>query len=936
MLYANDRNLNKVHIDETNSKEEYTCHHCGALLITKKGDIRVHHFAHSSGHLCTETWKSKREIGEWHNNWQEFYPRDNQEVYLNLGEVRHRADVIVGKTVVEFQHSILSKNEFDERNNFYSNLGYRVMWLFDVQELVEKTIIVEKSVVNQEILFTWKNPTKAKAFNAYDIKAGRTEIFFQMNNEENCIVKVKDVSWKGFEEFTTSNWMSKQEFLEYTGLKDGVCEEPIIDYSETNIHYEAFKEKYNIELNKQQERAVISLEGAVLLLAVPGSGKTTVLVDRIGYMVCEKHIKPENILVLTFSNAAVDEIKERCKIKFGIGKDDGLNIRTINSLCLEIYTHYRETQNKSAKQTIRDKDRKYILTKVFKKINNGKYPTQGELSEMETTFSYIKNMCMDIDDIQDGFSLDNLSELYSEYCNELNRNEKLDYDDQLIAAHWILTDPRTSQYFEYWNKKFKYICVDEAQDTSVLQHCIIRRLSAGNNIFMVGDEDQSIYGFRGAYPQALLNFRADYKNPFIMRMETNYRSTQQIVDAATTFINQNRGRYNKEMKSAIGDGDNVNIIDVKTREEQFDVLLSVAKECKEKTAFLYRDNESAIALVNLLLENEIPFMMNEAKMNFFNIKAVKDAMTFLRFIVNPNDLSSFKTIGYKCGLGLKQKDVNYIVESCKKSNSTLREKLTEENNKFRVNCETFFNDIDDLRNAEPEVALKAFRFETYEGYARWAKVNTLPIETLEIMARDKHSIPEFLDAMDKLEKAYSNMENHADSNVVLSTIHSSKGEEYNSVYVFDIFDGRFPDVKKNRIHRSKDNLNAEQEERRLFYVAITRAKKSLNLIRISGRKSSYIDELGYEIPLYKQYDCNNEVKQIEQRMEKIKTSAKDEYRSYSGRIITCIHCGKTADASEFCIYGGNYGMNGGICHDCDPDRKKNVILYDDEILSENE
>ena len=915
MIYAYDRSLRKVHIDETISREEYTCPGCGVKLITRKGDIRMHHFAHPGGHRCTETWESKRHDTEWHTNWQCSYPRENQEVYLNLGEVRHRADIIIGKTVIEFQHSLLNKEDFDERNNFYSNLGYRVIWLFDVSSLYGSSIN-EYREDETGIKFTWQNPTKGKAFNAYDVKAGRIELFLQMKDEEeNSIVKVEDVSWMGFEEFTTSKWMSKSEFLEYTGYKQNKCQLPIGDNDGINQDYDRFKLKYNISLNKQQERALISLEGSVMLLAVPGSGKTTVLVDRIGYMVKEKNINPRSILVLTFSKTAVDEIKERCSEEFGI--KDGVNIKTINSLCLEIYNHYCKTQNKVARKTINDKERKSILRKVFKEYHDRRYPSQSELSELETAISYIKNMLIDIDNQQEEYVINNLDKMYKAYMNELDELCKMDYDDQLKAAYWILTDSKADEYFKAWNNIYKYICVDEAQDTSKIQHCIIKRLAEGNNIFMVGDEDQSIYGFRGAYPQALLNFRADYKNPFIIRMETNYRSTEQIVKVAQNFINQNRGRYNKAMTSAAGAGSEVNIINVKTRKEQFDVLLEAARNCTKKTGFLYRDNESAIALVNLLLENNIKFYIGEAKMNFFNLKVVKDALDYFRLIKNNNDTSAFKNLGYKCSIGLSQKVVNEIVEESKESGKSVKQILsgTSYNNE---RIEQFLSDLADLKNANPSDIIDAFKYVIYSEYAIFSNVNTAPLEVMRIISHGKNDIDEFLGTIIKLQNFYGREDCKSDSNVILSTIHASKGEEYEAVYLFDIYAGRLPTARKNVLHRSKDNLNEEQEERRLFYVGLTRAKRELNIIRIEGKDSPFIDEMFSDEPLYKKYNCNGdeEVVNFKKFQKKIvpETVIPDEFPR---RKLTCIVCGRTGSEDDFWTYGGNYGKDKGKCNNCE-------------------
>lgn len=294
MLFASDYNDNRIHIDDTHSNQEYYCPFCGAPLITKKGGLRQHHFAHKQNHRCSDTWAHKGsssggyDLSPWHNDWQSLFPQENQEVKLVLGDTKHRADVLVDRTVIEFQHSIMPATAFDDRNNFYFNLGYKVIWLFDLSSLyTDGQISYEEQ--DGGFTFKWKNPKKA--FNCYDIQSGCIDLFFQLRDNENaCIVRVTDVSQFGFEQFRATKLISKDDFLNYAGLQDGVCLPPCRDDLEQNQQYQLFKEKYRINLNKQQERALQAVEGSNLLLAVPGSGKTTVLVARLGHMVINKNL----------------------------------------------------------------------------------------------------------------------------------------------------------------------------------------------------------------------------------------------------------------------------------------------------------------------------------------------------------------------------------------------------------------------------------------------------------------------------------------------------------------------------------------------------------------------------------------------------------------------------------------------------------------------
>lgn len=621
MLFANDYNDNRVHIDDTCSNQEYYCPCCGAPLITRKGDIKSHHFAHKAKHVCSDSWVHSYDVSDWHAKWQSIFPTDNQEVKLSLGDISHRADVMIDRTVIEFQHSIMSVSAFENRNNFYLNLGYKLVWLFDLSELIssEKLSFYKKE---NGLVFNWRNPKRA--FNSYDIKSGCVDLFFQLSEtREKCIVKVNDVSEEGFEVFYTSEEISRDEFLEYVGLKDGKCLPPERDDVEKNKRFYEFKEKYGINLNKQQERALLAVEGCNLLLAVPGSGKTTVLVDRLGHMVFNKGISPEKILAITYNVDATREMKKRFSAKFGNSIGGRISFKTINSMALAIYKQYCDRYGKKQRSMLQSEDRRMLLADIFRKYN-GEYATENDVLEFSAAITYIKNMMLEdcLSKLEKECAYPYLEVMYKEYKNSLNEKQQMDFDDQLVYAYEILT--KREMIAKEWQSKYSYICVDEAQDTSKIQHEIIKILAHGNNIFMVGDEDQSIYGFRAAYPKALLNFRYDYVNPYILRMERNYRSTEQIVAKAQAFISQNRGRYDKNMTAERGAGDEVEVIRVSSREEQYLRVLEIARNVKCETAFLYRDNETSVVLVDLFLRNNVKFGLRKPELNFFRSRVVKD------------------------------------------------------------------------------------------------------------------------------------------------------------------------------------------------------------------------------------------------------------------------------------------------------------------------
>ena len=878
MLFANDYNDNRIHIDDTQSNKEYYCPYCGAPVVTKKGEIRQHHFAHKQSHACKDSWECSHsyDISPWHNEWQAYFPKENQELKLSLGDTVHRADVVVDYTVVEFQHSIISADMFDDRNNFYLNLGYKVVWLFDLSDLFEGKQITFKET-KDGLIFKWYNPKRT--FNRYDITSGRIDLFFQLHNRESeCIVRVEGVSESGFESFKTSAFMSKSEFLSYVGLNYGKCLPPCRDDVSNNERYLSFKEKYQITLNKQQERALQAVEGSNLLLAVPGSGKTTVLVARLGHMIINKGISPENILAITFNRNAASEMKERFSAKFGKELGNRIDFKTINSLSLEIYSELCKKSNHLKRRHIEDGERRKLLSQIYRTCA-GEFATENDIIELSSAITYIKNMLLKKEQILEiETEYPNLYEMYSAYEENLKNNKLMDFDDQMVFAHWILKE--RPKFSEQYKQKYRYICVDEAQDTSKIQHEIIYMLAKDNNIFMVGDEDQSIYGFRAAYPKALLNFRYDYRNPYILRMERNYRSTSQIVDKAQTFISKNKGRYEKNMVSERGPGENVHLVTVKSREDQYLYLLDIAKRTKIETAFLYRDNESAIVLVDLFLRNNILFKLRKPEMNFFGNRVVKDIVAYLSLAINEYDTRSFEQICNKGILYLANKQKEFALKTIVDKKISVFDAVDEQIKyvkwEYKHRGENFRRIIKFVSCMSPLNAIDYLLEEGYGNYLKEKHLDTGKIEILKILAKRTANISQFLKRLKELEEKMMQGFNE-ESKIILSTIHSSKGLEYDNVYIVDVFDGRFPSSMPNVFSRSKDNADGEQEERRLFYVGITRAMNSLHLFNIKGKKSTFVESLFPE--LHQNQLATREVLRIEvvktQKPEKPKELTKE-------------------------------------------------------------
>ena len=351
-----------------------------------------------------------------------------------------------------------------------------------------------------------------------------------------------------------------------------------------------FETAHLAALNDQQRAAVEAVNGPVLLLAVPGSGKTTVLITRLGYMTEVCGIAPEAILTMTYTVAATQEMRARFAARFGGELAARLEFRTINGVAARIIALYSRMYGRTPPELIRNESETTPLLMRLWQDTNHEYPAESTVKDLRTAITYIKNMCLtdaELDELET--DIENLSDLYRGYQKALKAAHKMDYDDQLCFALQILRGaPAVAAAFR---KRYKYFCVDESQDTSKVQHEIIRVLAQeSGNIFMVGDEDQSIYGFRAAYPQALMDFEKTYPGAQILLMEQNYRSTEPILEAANRFVARNRYRRPKTIAPTQGPGAPLQIVTVPRRADQLPFLFETAQHCgavpqpRERTA----------------------------------------------------------------------------------------------------------------------------------------------------------------------------------------------------------------------------------------------------------------------------------------------------------------------------------------------------------------
>lgn len=634
------------------------------------------------------------------------------------------------------------------------------------------------------------------------------------------------------------------------------------------MEWKEFETTFSVKLNQQQKEAVQSTKGPVLLLAVPGSGKTTVLVTRLGYMIYCKNIPPESILTVTYTVAATKDMSERFAVHFGEDMAKRLEFRTINGICARIIQYYGRRIGKTPFELVKDeKATTGMLIRICQDHGMG-YPTESDLKNVRTLITYIKNMMLNEEELQklEEESDIRIAGIYREYCRQMREQKLMDYDDQMLYAYNILRkDPGVLAYFQ---NRYPYICVDEAQDTSKIQHAIIALLAAGTgNLFMVGDEDQSIYGFRAAYPEALLSFEKKHSGAKVLLMEENFRSNAKIVEAADKFIQKNTLRHEKHMRAAREAGADIREISLKSRKAQYVYLMKAAQECTTgmagmsgseehrgradasvtETAVLYRDNECAIPLIDLLERKNIPYRMRNADLSFFTHRTVLDVQNIIRFAMDPKDTELFMQIYYRLKLFFNKKDaLRYAQISQEKDMEVLDAALKYGNlEKYQEdNIRNLKRQMVRILNMPGDEAVN--QILTYMGYQDYLKkmgMNANKLETVKLIGSRVESPEKLLERLEELRTIIQEKVSDKDCPFILSTMHASKGLEYDTVYLLDVMDGILPEkVLANPRTASKEELETYEEERRLFYVGVTRAKNQLNVFT-TNKPSKFCSEL---------------------------------------------------------------------------------------------
>lgn len=613
-----------------------------------------------------------------------------------------------------------------------------------------------------------------------------------------------------------------------------------------------------VKLNEVQKQAVMRTEGQLLLLASPGSGKTTTLMMRIGYLIEEKGVSPSRILAVTFSREAAGDMKARFSSFFPGLAEGGVRFSTIHSLAYEMAReHFRR---KGVAYRLIEGDagndgtppesgpfplhKKVILRNLYQQIAHD-LPTEDQMEELLTYVSLVKNRLLPPAEWQKvKCGVPRAADIVREY-EAFKRSDPglrlIDYDDMLTIANKALeTD---AELLRRYQSRYDYVMTDESQDTSLAQHRIVEKLVRGHgNLCVVADDDQSIYTWRAAEPQYLLDFRKVYPQAAVLMMEQNYRSSRQIVEVANRFIKRNKARYDKNMFT-----DNPPHAPVRIR--QFNDHRVQTKYLAEQlgrtaplseTAVLYRNHSSAIALANELERAGIPFYMKDSDYRFFSHWVVEDILNFMRMTFNDRRPDLLERIHAKMGGYITKQQMAQLKAAAGGGNVfdelLLRVPLQDYQPKL---LEELKETIEKMKGAPPLQAIRTIRGKLgYEkaldkmcenlGFRKDYLAGVL--NTLESVADTLGTMEEFAARLTYLEAVMRKAKTRkGEEAVTLSTLHSAKGLEFERVYMIDLIDGILPS-KEETDEEKAGRPEAMEEAARLFYVGMTRAKRDLKLL----------------------------------------------------------------------------------------------------------
>lgn len=610
--------------------------------------------------------------------------------------------------------------------------------------------------------------------------------------------------------------------------------------------------------NSEQHEAIHHKDGPMMVLAGPGAGKTFVIASRVKYLIEKCGVEPEKILVVTFSKAAASEMRERfermtehrqLRVRFG-------TFHSVFFQILRVAYHYE------AKDIVTPSLRYRFLEEALRDVDFGVEDKKEFLEDIEKEISRVKGEGIDVDCYYSASCPEQVfRNIYRGYQERLQRHRALDFDDMVVYTHKLLS--ARPDILSRWQKQFQYILIDEFQDINRLQYEAIRMLAKPeDNIFIVGDDDQSIYGFRGARPDIMLSFPKEFPEAKKVTLGVNYRCSSQVLKASGRLIRHNKKRFDKQLSADAGKIEGVHICrcqDLSAEAER--IIRQIQEYAKggipyEEMAVIYRTNMQMRTLAGKLMERGIPFTMKENMPNMFDSWLAKDLLCYVELALGDRSREKF--------LKISNRPVRYLSRAAfnkpEVSFDDLRLYYRRKNQMWMLTrVDDFENELRALCTMSPYSALHYIRKgigydEFIESYAKERNGNAEDwlerLTEIQETARDCVSLPEWLAYVEsygkKLEEIRKEQDCDSKAGVSLMTMHGSKGLEFEAVFIPTVNEGVCP-------YRKAVQSGAIEEERRMLYVAMTRAKKHLHLSFVKERfhkeigLSRFITEISPEI-----------------------------------------------------------------------------------------
>ena len=605
-----------------------------------------------------------------------------------------------------------------------------------------------------------------------------------------------------------------------------------------------------MKLNRGQDEAIKHGNGPCMVLAPPGSGKTLIVTERTRYLIEESEVRPDQILVITFTRYAAREMKERFE-RLTAGKNYPVTFGTFHSI---FYGILKCAYGIGANNLMSEKESSVLLQEVLDQTDIESTPEvedEDELvRELLREVGMVKNGLYHLKDFHSKYlTQDEFAEVFRSYEHQKKELKKFDFDDMLVQCYALFR--KKPEILQGWQKRFQYILIDEFQDINRVQYEVIRMLAAPRyNLFVVGDDDQSIYGFRGAKPELMLYMKQEFPALRTISLTVNYRSTEFITGAAARVILHNDTRFYKRVQSFRGRGQNVHVQEVLDEQEEAQyVTEEIQKKLDqgikpEEIAVLFRTAVQARMISEILSEHRIPFEMRDYVTNFYRHFIVKDMMAYLQLAAGKRDRSLFLTIcnrplRYLARNSMENRQVNF---------EDLRKFYCDKDWMLDI-IDQFDVDVRMMKNMAPYAAIQYIRKKIgYDDFLKeYAEKHQIPWKQLmdvvaELEERSKNfksydeweiHIAKYTQELEEQQAKARKIRGERENKVQLMTIHSAKGLEFEDVFVIHANEGEIP-------HQKAEKKEEIEEERRLFYVALTRAKNNLCISYITQKNGNSI------------------------------------------------------------------------------------------------